>query len=169
MDNDLVNDRARAAAENAAVKAQIGGDIEAALADRAREPVRGEPERIDRAAERMRNRAVSDAVGAERRLGVARTLARLSQVADFAFCTVYGLLGLRFVLALLGARSTGFVRALYAVTDPLYRPFEGILRTWSLGDGVFVMSLIFAAVVYMCAHLAMHQMLHLIARPRTTI
>lgn len=170
MNDDLASDRDRAAAEHQQVKAQIGGDIEDAIAERAQVPAAGEPARIDRVAEQVRKRAVNDVVGAERQLSVARALARVSQFADFAFCVVYALLGLRFLLALLAARSTGFVRLLYAVTDPLYAPFRGMLRAGSIGDGsVFVSSLIFAVVAYMVAHIVVHQFLHLIARPRTSI
>jgi uncharacterized protein YggT (Ycf19 family) len=169
MNDDVASDRARAAAENERVKAQIGSDVEDAIADRAQIPTPDEPARIDHVAAQVRKRAVSDVAGAERRLGVARVLARVSQVIDFAFCVVYALLGLRFLLALLAARSTGFVRVLFAVTDPLYAPFRGVLRAGSIGDGSFAMSLIFAVVVYMLAHVAVHQLLHLIARPRTTI
>ncbi len=56
----------------------------------------------------------------------ARGLARVSQIVDYIFYVIYALLGLRFLLALMAARSTsGFVRFIVAVTDPLYDRFAG--------------------------------------------
>jgi uncharacterized protein YggT (Ycf19 family) len=165
----LTHDRARAAAEHEQVKAQIGSDMESEIAARAEMPTPDEPARLDHVAQKLRSNAVSDVERQERQLGVAAVLARVSQVADFGFCVVYGLLGLRFLLALLAARATGFTRALFAISDPIYAPFRGIVRTFSIGEGNVVLSLVLAAVVYMFAHLAVHQLLRLVARPRTTV
>jgi uncharacterized protein YggT (Ycf19 family) len=84
---------------------------------------------------------------------------------------LYGLLGLRFLLALLAARSTaGFVRFIVAVTDPFYRPFRGIVSSPSTDGGhTLVVPLIIAIVVYILLHLAINGVLRIIAHRKTAI
>lgn len=169
--DELADDQARRAAAHGEVKARLAADVESEIADRAMAPGPNEPARVDLVATKLRQRAVSDVVGEERALGVQRISARVSQFLDYAFCVVYGLLVLRFGLALAAARSgAGFVRFIASVTDPLYAPFRGIVTTGDLGDGhLVVLSIVLALVVYLLAHLAVHQLLHVIARPRTTV
>lgn len=166
---DLASDRARAETEHARLDAVARAEVEDAVSDRVRVPADGEGERVDRVAETMRRRTVADVGAEERRLRVERVLARVSQVFDFAFCAVYALLGLRFLLVLLAAHQAPLVRLLLMITQPLYAPFRGVMSDWTLGDVRIVPSLVVAIVVYMMLHIAVHQLLHLIARPRATI
>lgn len=106
-----------------------------------------------------------------RRVRIARGAARVSQVVDYLFFLVYGLLTLRFLLALVAARSSaGFVRALVAISDPFYAPFRGIVTSSDLGAGhVIVLSFVVALVVYLAGHLAVHEALRVIGRPRVAV
>jgi hypothetical protein len=80
-------------------------------------------------------------------------------------------LGLRFLLALLAARSgAGFVRFIVAVTDPFYRPFQGIVASPSTEGGhTLMMPLIIAIVVYILLHLAINGVLRIIAHRKTAV
>src|SRR5215471_13542396 len=74
--------------------------------------------------------------GTEREVERSRGVARISQIVDYIFYVIYALLGLRFLLALLAARSnTGFVRFIVAVTNPFYAPFKGIVASPSTDSG----------------------------------
>lgn len=54
--------------------------------------------------------------------------ARVSQVVDYIFYLIYGLITLEIVLDLLGAReSNSFNRCIEALNRPLLSPFRGLL------------------------------------------
>ena len=62
-------------------------------------------------------------------------MTRLSQVGDYVFFVIYGLIGLEIVLQLFGARqASGFKRALDSVTLPLLGPFRGLMPDPALGS-----------------------------------
>jgi hypothetical protein len=70
----------------------------------------------------FRARAVDEVRETDLEVTRARGVAGASQIIDYIFFVIYGLSALRFLLALLAARSSaGFVRFIVAVTDPLYR------------------------------------------------
>jgi uncharacterized protein YggT (Ycf19 family) len=119
----------------------------------------------------FRAKAVDEVVQSEREVTRARGVARVSQVVDYIFFVLYALLGLRFLLALLAARSSaGFVRFIVAVTDPFYRPFRGIVNSPSTDSGhTLLVPLIIAIVVYLLLHLAINGLLRIIAHRKTAI
>jgi uncharacterized protein YggT (Ycf19 family) len=99
-----------------------------------------------------------------------RVVARISQFVDYAFGLLYALLAVRFVLALLAARSTaGFVRFIVAVTDPFYAPFKGIVASHQLDGHTVLMPLVIAFAAYVILHLAIRGLLRIIAQRRTTV
>lgn len=49
------------------------------------------------------------------------------QIIEYLAGVIALIIGIRFVLLLLGARSTGVVRFIYQMTEPLVAPFYGIL------------------------------------------
>jgi len=62
------------------------------------------------------------------------------RVVVFLFGIVQLLIGLRIVLSLLGAvRANDLVRGIYEVSAVFVAPFEGILRTESVGSGASVL------------------------------
>ena len=101
----------------------------------------------------------------------ARGVARVSQVVDYIFFVIYALLGLRFLLALLAARSSaGFVRFIVTVTSPFYEPFRGIVSSPSTDNGhTLMMPLVVAIIVYILLHLGINGLLRLIAHRKTAI
>jgi hypothetical protein len=110
-DNKLALEEARRAGQHDVAKAQAEGEVQAEIAEQAAERPRGERERIGALAGEFRAQAVDEVVETDREVKRARGAARVSQVVDYIFFVIYGLLGLRFLLALLAARSTaGFVK-----------------------------------------------------------
>ena len=111
MDDKLAAEEARRAVQHESVKAQVEGEVQEEIADRATVPSPGEPQRIDQVASEFRARAVNEVVETEREVQRSRGVARISQVVDYIFFVIYALLAMRFLLALMAARSTaGFVR-----------------------------------------------------------
>ena len=172
MDDDkLAVDEARRAGQHELAKAQAEGKVQAEIAEQAARTPAGEKERIGAVAGEFRAKAVDEVVQTEREVTRARGVARVSQVVDYIFFVLYALLGLRFLLALLAARSSaGFVRFIVAVTDPFYRPFRGIVASPSTDSGhTLMVPLIIAIVVYLLLHLAINGLLRIVAQRKTAI
>src|SRR5688572_23057603 len=95
VDDKLAREEAQRAANYEAiksnVKADVGGDISA---DAARVPP-SQAARIEDVADGMRRTAVDEVVETEREVERARVVARISQVVDYIFFLVYGLLTIR--------------------------------------------------------------------------
>src|SRR5260370_1540492 len=106
MDDDkLAIEEARRAGQHGAVKSQVEGEVQAEIADRAAQAPPAEGQKIDQVAGEFRAKAVKEVVETEREVGRARGVARISQVVDYLFFVLDALLGMRFLLALLAARS----------------------------------------------------------------
>jgi uncharacterized protein YggT (Ycf19 family) len=103
----------------------------------------------------------------QRRHGVAR----LSQFIDYAFWLIYLLLIMRFVLSLIGARSSaGFVKLIVRVTSPLFTPFQNIVESPKLEGGQTVLlPVVVALVAYIVLHIAINRLLRLIVVRKTEI
>lgn len=172
MDDDkLAMDEARRAEQHGAVKSQVEGEVQAEIADRAAQAPPAEGQKIDQVADEFRAKAVNEVVQTEREVGRARGVARISQVIDYLFFVLYALLGLRFLLALLAARSSaGFVQFIVTVTNPFYQPFRGIVSSPSTGDGhTLMLPLVIAIIVYVLLHLGINGLLRMFAHRKTAI
>ncbi len=170
-DDKLAMDEARRAAQHGSVKAQVEGEVQAEIAEQAAESQPREEARVQQLAGEFRAKAVDEVVETEREVERARGVARVSQIVDYLFFVLYALLGLRFILALLAARSSaGFVRFIVAVTDPFYRPFRGIVASPTADGGhTLMMPLVIAIIVYILLHLAINGLLRIIAHRKTAI
>jgi uncharacterized protein YggT (Ycf19 family) len=170
-DDKLAIEEARRAGQHSSVKSQVEGEVQAEIAERAAETPAPESERIDQVAGQFRAKAVDEVVESEREVGRARGVARVSQVIDYLFFVLYALLGLRFLLALMAARSTaGFVQFIVTVTNPFYEPFRGIVASPSTDGGhTLMMPLVIAFIVYILLHLAINGILRIVAHRKTAI
>src|SRR5438094_631595 len=172
MDDDkLAIEEARRAGQHGSVKSQVEGEVQAEIAERAADKPAPESDRVDQVAGQFRAKAVDEVVETEREVGRGRLAARVSQIVDYIFWVIYALLGMRFLLALLAARSgAGFVRFIVAVTDPFYRPFRGIVSSPTTDGGhTLMVPLIIAIVVYLLLHLAINGLLLIIAHRKTSV
>jgi len=84
---------------------------------------------------------------------------------------IYALLGMRFLLALLAARSTaGFVQFIVAVSNPFYAPFRGIVASPSTDQGhTLMLPIVVAIVAYVILHLLINGLLRMLAHRKTQI
>lgn len=80
-----------------------------------------------------------------RRLG----LYRMQQGIWTVFALVEGLIGIRFILRLLGANpDAGFAQVIYGITAPLVAPFVGLFGTPRFEGSAFEFTSLVAIVVY---------------------
>ena len=172
MDDKLAAEEARRAAQHESVKAQVEGEVNAEINERAAaKATPTESRRIDEVAGEFRSKAVDEVVDTEREVQRSRGLARVSQVVDYIFYVIYALLGMRFLLALLAARSTaGFVRFVVAVSNPFYEPFRGIVASPRTDGGhTLLLPIVIAMVAYLLAHLLINALLRMLAHRKTEI
>ena len=171
-DNKLAAEEARRSVQHESVKAQVEGDVNAEIAEKASQaPPPGEARRIENVAGQFRAKAVDEVVDTEREVERSRGLARFSQIIDYIFFLIYALLGMRFLLALLAARSTaGFVQFIVAVTNPFYLPFRGIVASPTTQEGhTLLLPIVVAIIAYLLLHLAINGLLRMLAHRKTAI
>ncbi|MBA3819162.1 MAG: YggT family protein [Deltaproteobacteria bacterium] len=170
-DNKLAADDARRALQHESVKSQVEGEVNAEIAAEASHVPPGGGTRIEEVAGTFRQHAVDEVVSSERAVQRTRGVARVSQFVDYAFFLLYALLAIRFLLALVAARSgAGFVKFIVAVSDPFYAPFRNIVSGSRESPSHTVLaSLAVAFVVYVVLHLVINRLLRLIAERRTEI
>src|ERR1044072_819010 len=165
-DDKLAIEEARRAAQHESVKSQIEGEVQAESGERAAvKTVPGESQRIDQVAGEFRSKAVNEVVETEREVQRSRGLARVSQVVDYIFYVIYGLLGMRFLLGLLAPRSAaGFVRFIVAASSPFCEPFRGIVSSPSTDGGhTLLLPIVVALIAYVIAHLLINGLLRMFA------
>ena len=169
-DDKLAREEARRAQQHQSVKAQVEGEVNSEIATRATADDH-ENKKVDEIAGRFRTKAVDEVVDTEREVERSRGVARISQIVDYIFFLIYGLLAMRFLLALLAARSSaGFVQFIVSVTNPFYAPFKGIVASPSSGSGhTLLLPVVVALVAYLLLHLAINGLLRMIAHRKTAI
>ncbi|HEY6230427.1 MAG TPA: YggT family protein [Pyrinomonadaceae bacterium] len=171
MDDKLAADEARRSVQHDSVKANIEGEVQSEIADQAQAPVAGESQKIREVAGEFRSKAVNEVIDTEREVERGRGAARVSQIVDYIFYVIYALLGMRFLLALMAARSTaGFVQFIVAVTNPFYAPFRGIVASPTTDQGhTLLLPIVIAIIAYVLLHLAINGLLRMLAHRKTQI
>lgn len=168
--NSVLLNEERRLASHQEVKASIDEDVSARIKS---ESARVEPEHsaeLAGVAHELKNKAIHEAVETERELGQGRKAARVSQIVDYVFYVIYGLISLQFGLGLIGARpGNGFVQFIGGVTRPLLAPFDRIVGTPSVGASQIRLSYLFALIVYILLHLAINGMFRLIAYRKVAV
>src|ERR1051325_8745089 len=169
QDNKLPADEARRELQHESVKAQVEDDVNAEIAARADRTTPAEAQKMEQVAGEFRGKAIDEVVGTGRE--GERGMARVSQIVDYIFYVIYALLAIRLLLALMAARSSaGFVQLIYTVTDPLYRPFRGIVASPTVEGGyTLALPIVIAIIVYALVHAGINGLLRLIAHRKTEI
>lgn len=168
--NNVLLDEERRQSSHQEVKSSIDEDVNSRIKQ---ESARVEPEEsADMAgvAQELKRKSVDEAMETERETRRGRTAARISQVVDYLFYLVYGVIGLQFMLRLMGARlGNGFVQFVSGLSWPLLAPFERIMPTPSSGSLRFELSYLLALIVYILIHVAINGVFRLIAHRKVTI
>lgn len=170
VDNKLAQEEALRVANYEAIKSDVKSEVGGEIAAEATRPTVGEAERIDNIAGNMRQKAVNEVVETEREVERSRALARVSQVVDYIFFVIYGLLAVRLLLELFAAReSAGFVKFIKSATGLLYAPFQGIMPSPSKDGFTLALPIIVALIVYMLVHFGINGLLRIFAHRKTAI
>jgi len=170
IDNKLELDELQRSANYEAVKSNVESRVNGEIVADASTGVHQDA-RLTDAAERMRDRAVSDVVETEQDVERGRIVARISQVVDYIFLLIYSLLTIRLLLELFAAReSAGFFKFIKSVTNPIYSPFAGLVPSPSTPEGfTLALPIIVAIVVYMLLHLAINSFLRILAHRKVEV
>jgi uncharacterized membrane protein len=171
-DDKLALDEARRAAQHEAVKSQVEGEVQAEISDHAsRQSAPGESQRIAQVAGDFRSKAVDEVIDTEREVQRSRGVARVSQIVDYIFYVIYAILGMRFLLALLAARSSaGFVQFIVAISNPFYAPFRGIVASPRTDQGhTLLLPAVVALISYVLLHVLINGALRMIAHRKTEV
>ena len=143
------------------VHSEIAGQVNTTHEDRAREAA---------AADALKERAVAEVTGTEREIALGRKVARGSQVLDYVFYLIYGIVGVATVLEAIAAReSAGFKQFIDALAWPLVAPFRGIMNDPAVGSARFMLSYVVALGAYLLLHLAINGLLRIFAQRKTAI
>lgn len=171
LDNKLEQEEAQRVANYEAIKTNVKSEVGGEIVAEAERPTRQDAATIDHIAGNMRQKAVTEVVETEKEVERGRALARVSQVIDYIFFIVYGLLAIRLMLALFAARSSAdFVQFIRTITDPFYAPFKGIVASPTVEGGyTLALPIIVALVVYMLLHFAINGLLRIFVHRKTTV
>jgi len=168
--NAVAADEARRIAQHEQVKAKLEKDVHTRIEQESSSSSAAEQAEVKSVAAGLKHKAAHEVAETEGALQRARGATRISQIVDYGFYLVYGLIGLELVLQLFGARQgSGFKQFLDAVSSPFLMPFRGLMPDPSVGSMRLMLSYIVALAVYALLHLAVNGMLRLFAQRKSSI
>jgi uncharacterized protein YggT (Ycf19 family) len=166
----VADDEARRVAQHELVKGKLEADVHARIARESAANSPAEQAEVRSVAAGLKHKATAEVAETEGDLQRARRVTRVSQVGDYIFFVIYGLIGLEIVLQLFGARhASGFKRLLDAVTWPILGLFRGLMPDPAVGSMQLMLSYVVALVVYVLAHMALNGLLRLFAQRKSSI
>ena len=171
VDDKLLRDEAERAANYEAIKSNVKSEVGGEIIAGADRPTVSQAEYVESVAGNMRERAISEVEETHREVQRGRAAARVSQVVDYFFFLIYGLLAIRLLLELFAAReSAGFVQFVKTMTNPIYAPFRGIVPSPSTPEGfTLALPIIVALVAYVLLHIAINGLLRIAAHRKVEI
>ncbi|HJQ71742.1 MAG TPA: YggT family protein [Blastocatellia bacterium] len=169
-DEKLAIDESRRVAQHEAIKGTVREEVHSEIARKADRLDPVERAEADQVAEELKHKAVHEVRETETEIDRARGVARVSQVIDYIFYLIYGIIGLEIILELIGAReSNGFKNFIDTIASPLLAPFRGLVADPARGAMQLRLSYIVALAVYLLLHLAINGLLRMIAHRKTTV
>ena len=169
-DEKLAADEARRIAQHESVKGAVRANVDAEISREAAHSTPSEHAHAERLADSLRHKAVQEVATTESELDRSKSVARVSQIVDYVFYLVYGVIGLEIVLNVLGARqSAGFKQFIDALGAPFLGPFRGLLLEPGIGRFRLMTSYILALGVYVLLHMAVNGLLRLFVQRKTVV
>lgn len=169
-DRNLEVDETNRILRHEAIKEEVRGEVQSEIARHADHLDKEEEVQTAEVGERFKEKAIREVHETENALERSRVVARISQVIDYIFYVIYGLIGLRILLDLLGAnRGSGFREFIATISEPFLAPFHSLLADPAAGRHQFRLSYIFALIAYILLHLAINGFLRLLAHRKTTV
>lgn len=169
-DHKLAIDEANRINRHEAVKAAATQEVQAEIVSSAQQLSEPEAAQAATIGKQIRQKAVAEVAQTDVAIERSKFVARISQIVDFIFWLIYGLITLEILLDLIGARRTNAFRSLInTLTDPLLAPFQSLVPDPVAGRFQFRVSYVVALVVYILLHLTITGLLRLLVNRRTTI
>jgi uncharacterized protein YggT (Ycf19 family) len=169
-DEKLAVDESQRVAEYEAVKQDARKGVRAEIAGQADRMDTHDRARAAAVGDHLKQKAITEVADTEAEVERARGVARVSQIVDYVFYLIYGLISLEIVLDLLGAREgNAFKNLIDNLNAPLLAPFRGLMSDPSSGRFQLRLSFIVALVVYLLLHLAINGLLRLLAHRKTAV
>jgi len=169
-DAKLAADEARRIAQHESVKGEVREKVHHEIAQEADRAPTTDRAGAGRLADSLKQRAVREVESTDSELERSKAVARVSQVVDYLFYLVYGVIGLEIVLDALGARqSAGFKQFIDALSAPFLAPFRGLVLEPGIGRFRFMTSYVVALAVYMLLHMAVNGLLRLFVHRKTAV
>lgn len=166
----VAEDEARRISQHERIKGKLEEEVHSRIEQEAAASTPTDQADVRGVAAGLKRKAAEEVTETETELARARSLGRTSQVVDYVFVLIYGLIGLEIVLELLGARqSSGFKRLLDDVTWPLLAPFRGLMPDPAVGSLQLMLSYIVALIVYFMLHRAINGLLRLFVERKSRI
>jgi len=163
-------DESNRVAHYEAVKGKVQQEVNAEIANHADRLDEREQAQAAVIGGQLKRKAMTEVLNTEAELERSRGMARLSQVIDYLFYLVYGLISMQITLDLLGARrGNGFRDFIDTVCAPLLAPFYSLMPSVGRGSFQLRLSYVFALIVYLLLHLAINGLLRLVAHRKTAI
>lgn len=169
-DDKVAADDKRRVTQYEETASEIEEDVNEDVAQRAEKGSAAESGRMDKVAGDMRSQAIDEVEGQGREVSRGRLFARISQVTDYLFSILYGLLAIRLVLALLAANpDNGFVQLINTLTEPFYALFRGIVGSPTAEGHTLVVPILIAMAVYGLLHAAIKGLLRMVVHRQTAV
>jgi uncharacterized protein YggT (Ycf19 family) len=169
-DEKIAADEARRIAQHESVKGEVREKVHAEIARKTDERSPADQANTGALAESLKRKAVREVASTEAELDRGQAAARASQIVDYIFYVVYGIIGLEIVLDAIGARqSAGFKQFIDAIVSPFLAPFRGLMPTPGVGSFRLMLSYIVALVVYVLLHMAVSGLLRLFVHRKTVV
>lgn len=166
----LAADEARKLQQHEAVKGDVREKVHAEISRKADDIRPAEQHKAEAIASSLKQKAVSEVAHTEADIARTRAVTRLSQVVDYVFFLIYGIIALEIILEALGAReNAGFKQFVDTLASPLLAPFEGLMPDPGAGNYRFMISYVFALIVYFLLHLAVKGLLRLFVQTKTHV
>lgn len=161
----LMLDDANRIAQLEAVKNEVRGEVRAEVMRHANQLDPVEQEQAAEIGAQIKQTAIIEVARTEREIQRARAAARVTQIVNYVFFTVYWLIGLEIVLELFGAREgNGFRQFIHAVTAPVLAPFRQLFYDPSVGPFQLRFSYVAALIVYALLHWFIKRTIRLTAK-----
>jgi uncharacterized protein YggT (Ycf19 family) len=169
-EDKLAADEARKLSQHEAVKRRVTENVHEEISRESDRTTPREQDDAEAVASSLKHKAVRELAHTEGEIARTRRLARVSQVVDYVFYLVYGIISLEIALEALGAREgAGFKQFVDTLAAPLLAPFEGLMPDPGTGQYRFMVSYVIALVVYVLIHLAVKGLLRLFVQKKTTV
>jgi uncharacterized protein YggT (Ycf19 family) len=170
LDEKLAIDESNRLAQHEVVKSEVRGEINSEIARNAEKLDTSDQARAQVVGDRLKDRAMNEVEATENEIDKARWAARLSQIIDYVFYLIYGLITLEIFLDLLGARQgNAFREFIDTISSPVLAPFKNLMPDPVNGRFQLRLSYIFALVFYILLHMAVNGLLRMLAHRKTSV